>query len=272
MQSIITIKEAKAILAGKGSITLSLDLGLTTTNITLSKVIKLGDQNIPLPEFKKVREDFCYLAEDNTLKKVAFFSDETQLYYKLFPTKDWPTFMISATPMHRYIHLSPKEDTLTKIEEIKPVVGKVLDTCCGMGYTAITSADKAAEVHTYEWDQNVLRLADLNPYSQKLFNSKNIILHEESIIEGIRKFKSNFFDRVIHDPPTFKRSPELYSLRFYHELYRIMKNGGILYHYVPNPGKTKGTNFYEGVVDKLLGMGFKEVEFHAKSSGVRAVK
>jgi predicted methyltransferase len=58
---------------------------------------------------------------------------------------------------------------------------------------------------------------------------------EEDILEGIKQFSDNFFDEIIHDPPTFKYSPDIYSKQFYEELFRVLKKGGKLYHYSPLP-------------------------------------
>jgi len=288
--SIITKKEAESIISIKESdksdipeIKISLDLGLTLSSVSIKDdFVHMGAQKIPISDFKNVKEDFCYLIEDNTLKKIAFFSDETNLYYKLLPTKDWPTVTMSSVPMHRHTGMSPKEDTFSKIKEIEPVKGNVLDTCCGLGYTAVMASKQAEEVHTFERDETMLHIAKLNPYSQELFSGsktdktektdKKIMIHEEDVFSGITKFKDGYFDRIIHDPPTFKISPELYSIKFYSELYRVLKKSGILYHYAPWPGRTKGNEFYKKIIKDLAGCGFKNCQYHAASSGIRALK
>src|SRR3989338_4721517 len=143
MNWILTCNEAQKILKAKeGLLHVSLDLGLSTTTVQKDKINvkiddQMGDQTIPLRAFTKVKESFCYAVEDHQLKKVALFSEETNLYYKLLPSRDWPTITLSSTPMHRHIHFSPAQDTKLKIKEIAPIKGKVLDTCCGLGYTAI---------------------------------------------------------------------------------------------------------------------------------------
>jgi len=80
------------------------------------------------------------------LEKISFFSEETNRFYKLIPTSDWPTITISSVPMHRLS--SPKNDTENKINLLKPF-GYVLDTCMGPGYTAILSARRAKKVITF---------------------------------------------------------------------------------------------------------------------------
>jgi uncharacterized protein len=270
---IITAREANIILHSSGIFEVSLDLGISISKGTREDgFVQIEGQKIPVESFEKVKEKFCYLIEDNELKKIALFSDETNYYYKLYPTEDWPTFMISATPMHRYTHISPKEDTYTKIKEICPVKGKILDTCCGLGYTAILASHNAESVYTFEWDPNVITIARLNPHSRELFTCRKIILSEKNILEEIEMFKPNFFDRILHDPPTFSRSPELFSPEFYAELFRILKPAGILYHYSPMPHKTQGKLFYESIIKKLVKAGFSKAEYHPESSGIRAEK
>jgi len=271
---ILTKKEADRVIKSKdGTIQISLDLGKSLCEVKKEgKAVYVNNINIPLEEFSKIKEESCYTIAGGKITKLAFFSEETNLYYKLVPTKDWPTITLSSTPMHRHTQLSPKEDTIFKIREIKPIKGQVLDTCCGLGYTAIMCSKEADEVYTFERDFAVLHVAKLNPYSQELFNSKKIKMFTESIFNATSKFEDNFFDRIVHDPPTFKYSPELYSKEFYNELYRVMKNKGIIYHYAPWPQKTKNRVFYKGIIAKLNECGFERARYSEKSSGVVAVK
>lgn len=272
MALVITKQTADAIAAAKDEVTISLDLGKTRIAVTIHQnIVDIGEQKIPQDLFKNLKEHFLYALEDNQVKRIAFFAEDTQIYYKLVPTKDWPTFTLSSTPMHRSTHISPREDTKRKIKLVSPIKGTVLDTCCGSGYTAIMAA-KYAEVRTFEKDDHVLRLAEYNPYSEGLFTNKKIHLHEQDITEGIKQFKNNTFDRIIHDPPTFKRAPELYHPHFYEELYRVMKPDGILYHYAPLPDKTKGRQFYLYILKKLKKAGFRDVRYSEAASGIRATK
>jgi len=229
-------------------------------------------QKLPLSEFKHLKDNFYYVPRENKLVRAALFSDETGLYYKLIPTIDWPTFTLSSTPMHRHTHISPKKDTFSKISALKPFKGRVLDTCCGLGYTATVSARYAKEVYTFERDKNVIELCRVNPYSSELFENSKIILKEESILDNIGKFKDNFFNIIIHDPPTFKYSPILYSEDFYAQLKRVLKKGGKMYHYAPFVDKTKGKDFPKRIARHLKNSGFKNITFDEKSSGILAMK
>ena len=273
MHPIISRKEAVRILTSKERLILSLDLGKTTEAIEIRENdARIRDQIVPLDEFRKVKDEVLYVIMDNCVVKAAFFSEDTNFYYKLYPTSDWPTITFSSTPMHRHTNMSPKEDTMTKIKEISPVKGVVLDTCCGLGYTAITASRDADFVDTFERDYNVLHAASFNPWSEELFNSKKIKVHNKDILEGIKGFDDGYFDRIVHDPPTFKYSPEVYSKGFYKELYRVLRAGGMLYHYAPAPHKTRGEEFHKKIIKGLKEAGFKDVAYSEKSSGVRAIK
>ena len=146
-----------------------------------------------------------------------------------------------------------------------------MDTCCGLGYTAIMSAKDSEEVHTFERDEYVIHVAKLNPYSRDLFSNKKINLMHGDISEIINKLQGNFFDRVIHDPPTFKYSPELYSKEFYQQLFRIMKKEAILYHYAPWPHR-RGKPLYLRIMKFLSESRFRKVRYSEASSGVVAQK
>jgi len=180
--------------------------------------------------------------------------------------------MFSSTPMHRYSKVSPKEDTLAKINDVSPIKGTVLDTCCGLGYTAICAADHAKEVHTFERDENVIYLEAINPYSRRLFTDKRIIHHHANIYDEIWPMKDETFDIIIHDPPTPKYSSLLYSRNFYEELLRVMKKGATLYHYAPWPHKTRGEDIPKTISKNLEAVGFVIIGYKASSSGIIAKK
>lgn len=273
MIPLISKREAQKILSSKpGHLDIFLDAGLSLTRISIGEdYAEIEKEKIPLQEFKKIKENSYYIIESGHLQKLAFFSDESNFYYKLMPTADWPTITLSSTPMHRWVIVSPKEDTLSKIKEISPVKGRVLDTCCGLGYTAIMSAKEADEVYTFEKDEYVMHIAKFNPYSQELFDNKKIRLSKGDICKIIYKLEREFFDRIVHDPPTFKYAPELYSLEFYKQLFRVIKKDGILYHYAPWPHR-KGKPLYPRIIRNLKEAGFRNAKYSKESSGVVAQK
>src|SRR5256886_5268250 len=105
--------------------------------------------------------------------------------------------------MHRIVDTDPMQDTLKKIAAISPIVGRVLDTATGLGYTAIEAAKTADEVVTIELDPGTQEIARLNPWSQTLFHSPKILRIMGDAYEVVQTFEDGSFARIIHDPPTF---------------------------------------------------------------------
>ena len=184
---------------------------------------------------------------------------------------DAPTIEISGIRMHVTKNMNPMQDTKKKIESILPLKGIGLDTCMGLGYTAIEASHHADFVFACEKDENVLEIAKLNPWSNELFNNKKINIIKGSSFEQVKVFKPNMFDFVIHDPPRLSLSTELYSQEFYNQIYRVLKQNGKLYHYIGNPGsKNRNMNLPANVAKRLQIAGFKKIE--KVHYGLRAVK
>ena len=213
---------------------------------------------------ENLKDNFCYLLDDQGVRKIAFFSEDTNKFYKLVPTSDWPTISISSVPMHRLS--SPEKDTKNKINLLKPY-GHVLDTCMGPGYTAILAAKKAKKVITFEKDENIRDLAQINPLSQELFIAENIEIRMADVALGIRELKDECFDCIIHDPPTFKLAGELFSQDFYQQLLRVLKSGGRLFHYTPLYKVKQGVDFPAQVGKRLKKAGFKRIEHSQQAMG-----
>ena len=275
MRPLLTAKEAARLLhSPKGEVALSLDLGKSKTRVIVREdTIHFPDgSTLPIEAIKKLKDNTIYFVEDNELRQVALFSEDTNFHYKLRPTADWPTVTLSSTPMHRHTNISPRHHAKLMIAEIAPVQGAVLDTCCGLGYTAILAAERADKVKTFDDDPNVAIVARYNPYSEELFTNKKIDFVQGDVFENIKNLKDDSFDRILHDPPTLKYAPVLFSSAFHRELFRVLKKGGILYHYCPTPKKTHGDLLYPRIMRQLKESGFSDVEYHEKSSGIRAVK
>jgi predicted methyltransferase len=205
------------------------------------------------------------LLHGQELKPIAFFSEESNKFYKLLPTQDWPTVCIGSVPMHRVN--SPRKDAENKIDLLKPY-GSVLDTCMGLGYTAILAAKTAQAVITFEQDENISFMAKINPLSQELFSAKNIEIRPGDISLEIKKVKDAYFDCIIHDPPTFKLSPQLYSISFYQELKRVLKKGGRFFHYTPLYKVRQGVNFPAKIKEKLKNTGFAITAVSRETGGI----
>jgi len=259
---LITGKEFDFILSRKPGteFDLTLDFGLTKVKVLRSAAEAIVEKKFKLDLSRKLKPGRCYLLKEEGLVPVAFFDEEKQRYYKLIPTRDWPSFTLGSVPMHSITRISPKEDTMRKINVLKPY-GIVLDTCMGLGYTAICAAEQSRKVFTFERDENVLLLAQLNPFSRKLFSSPRIERHQEDIYQAIPAMEAEKFDCIVHDPPTFKIAPELFSREFYLHCLKVLKPGGRFYHYLPRYKVRRGYDFPARIKDKCRQAGFTVLSF-----------
>lgn len=272
----------KAILDTRDVVRVSLDLGLTASTVKIDYkhqlVVFSDDEKLTFDEISKIaaNENVCFVVEKGktSAAKIQIFSADTNRFYKLLPTKDAPTAEISGIRMHRVQERSPWQDTEDKISCVEPLSGMVLDTCCGLGYTAIAAAasKNVGRVYTFERDRNMILLADYNPWSQPLFSYVKIKLAVDDVFSAIKYFDNGFFSAIIHDPPRLQLSPEMYSLEFYKQLQRVLKKGGKLYHYTGSPGEKRGINIPKGVVKRLKEAGFSNVTERKDVLGVVAVK
>jgi predicted methyltransferase len=201
-------------------------------------------------------ENSCFAVEGNTLRKIQLFSETSNQLFSLYPTAGAPTMLISGIPMHRIKDTDPHRDTLEKIKSIRPVHGRVLDTATGLGYTAIEAAKSARLVITVEVDEAALEVAHHNPWSQALFDNPRIQQIIGDSYEVIPALKAEAFDCIIHDPPMINLNGDLYSGEFYHELYRLLRYRGKLFHYIGDPNSKSGRGTTAGVVRRLGEAGF----------------
>jgi uncharacterized protein len=256
--------QAREFLFKTGKFIVSLDLGMSR-----SEVEAKGDGFI-LPDGQKIghddiktiieKDNICFFLEDSAIYRVSLFSEDTNKFYKLVPTglDTPPTLEISGIRMHVTKKFSPMEDTIKKVSFVLPCKGNVLDTCTGLGYTAIEASKHADMVHTFEKDENVITIQKHNPWSAKLFSSDKIKPHHGDISEEIAKLDPLSFDNVIHDPPRLSLASYLYSEPFYEQLFRVMKPGGKLYHYTGEPGsKNRGIDLQANVMRRLAKVGFR---------------
>ncbi len=268
---IITKKEWGFVLKQENNSVFELNLDFGLTKVAAQKIqnkVILG-KSVVISLNEKVKENFCYAIEGETVTPIAYFSESTNKFYKLTPTDDWPTISISSVPMHKLT--SPKHDTEAKLNLLKPY-GIVLDTCMGLGYSAIMAANSAKKVITFEKDENVLLIAKKNPLSSALFSRENIEVKTKDVAEGIKEFSEGYFDCITHDPPTFKLAPELFSLAFYEELYRVLKSKGRLFHYAPLYKVSHGVDFPSKIKKKLRETGFRIIEVSKDAGGILCTK
>lgn len=251
-------KIQEAITKHLSEIETTLNLGISKTKVKLSKNgFYYKNKLISLP---KLRDDdhSCYVLIRDKLEKVQWFSNETKQMYKLVPTSNRPILQISGTSMHKFPFVERiKADKLT---------GKILDAGTGLGYTAIVAAETAEQIITVEFDQNVIEMQKLNPYSQELFKRKNIKRLKGDIVRIIKKFSDQEFDFIIFDAGTPRSSGEFFSQNNYQEAYRVLKSGGKMYHYLPKHLITHGRDFAGEVILRLRKLGFELVERNEEGS------
>jgi len=254
----------------------SLDLGISTTSVTLSPegVDYATGERLDWASVEKISQHKarCYTISAQGMQPAQTFSKATNRLCSLLPTQGAPSMLIAGFVMHRIKELDPWQHAQRMIAALAPVSGCVLDTATGLGYTAILAAREASGVTTIELDPAVQAIARLNPWSQELFTNPKITQVMGDACEVVPTFANESFGRIMHDPPTLKLAGELYSGAFYRELYRILKRGGRLFHYIGDPNSRASSGLTRGVVRRLQEAGFSRVVRRREAYGVVAYK
>ncbi len=253
----------------------SLDLGRSEAEVSLSEggVSLAGAVSISLEDLRKIAksEDAVFAVSAGEIEKLIRYSEATRRTYKLRPTKDWPALEISGILMHRIAGTTPRKDAEAKLRLLSPVRGAALDTCMGLGYTALLAASTAQSVTVIEKDENVIAMARLNPWSQPLFENPKIRLIHGDAAELLPGLGDATYDIVNHDPPTLAVAGELYSDAFYAQVLRILKPGGKLLHYTGAPGsKGRRVDLNASVSRRLVKLGFAGVRTDAETACIVA--
>jgi predicted methyltransferase len=261
--------------AGHTTADISLDLGLTTVEVALTPDrLILPDAVLAWPEIEEIarHETACFSVEDDHARMIRGFSEFTSRAYGLMPTAAAPTMLISGLPMHRIKGTNPQQDTLAKIKAIAPIQGRVLDTCTGLGYTAIEAAKTAERVITIELDPTAQEMARFNPWSRALFDNPKIEQIIGDAFDEIQKFADGSFACLLHDPPMLSLAGDLYSGDFYAECWRVLRRNGKLFHYIGDPASKSGARTTKGVVRRLQAAGFTRVAPRPQAFGLVAFK
>jgi len=261
---------------GQDSLDVSLDLGKSLTPIILewTGVQTPDEDHIPWEIISTIIADQngCYECHAGEAQKIQGYSTQTGRAYSLYPTRQAPTMLISGLPMHRIKDTDPHQDTLEKIKAARPV-GNVLDTCTGLGYTAIEASRLADHVTTIELDPAAIEICRANPWSAELFDNPKITQMIGDSFDEIENFPEGSFSRIIHDPPYLSLAGDLYSLEFYRELHRILSHRkGRLFHYIGDPESKSGKSTTAGVIRRLEQAGFQRIERAPRAFGVVAHK
>jgi len=262
--------------AGRETATTSLDLGLSQVELALEAegVVLPGGEPLPWDEVERIagNPSACFAFEEGKAYKIQRFSEVRNRVNVLLPTGRAPTVLISGVQMHRVRDVDPWQDTETKIRTIAPVTGRVLDTCTGLGYTAIAAARTASEVVTIELDPAMLEVARLNPWSRPLFENPRIHQIVGDTLDEVETLADGSVARIIQDPPMFNLAGDLYSGEFYRALYRVLASRGRLYHYIGDPESRSGRSVTNGAMRRLQEAGFSRVLRKPDAFGLLAYK
>ena len=252
---------------------ISLDLGLSRERISVENnkiFIRGSEYSIDLLN-EVIEKDFLYKIIDQRIHRLDLYKDNK--YYKLKPAglDKAPTVEISGIQMHRTTEIDPWTDSLIKVKTLGNLRNRrVLDICTGLGYTAINMFRRGVkEIFTIEIDENILYLAEMNPWSRDL-EKISILLGDA--YEVIDYFDNEYFDAILHDPPRINIAGELYSEEFYRKIYRVLKRGGRLFHYTGEPGKHSNIDILKGIKNRLRRAGFDEIKWIDEAKGFLVLK
>ena len=257
----------------------SLDLGRTTVTVALSddgaSLFPDADPILwkTLVEIVDGDKNCFTISPDGGFEPVRAFSQSTKRYYALCATEEGPpTMLVSGIPMHRIKNTDPGKDTLAKVAAVGRVGTHALDTATGLGYTAIGLAEAGARVTTIELDSAAQQICRLNPWSQGLFTDSRIAQQMGDSADLVKEFSDQSFSSILHDPPTLSLGGQLYSGEFYRQLFRILRRGGRLFHYIGDPNSRTGASTTAGVRRRLIEAGFTKVSPAPEAFGLTAEK
>jgi len=261
---------------GKSSLSVSIDLGISST------AIQLFQRHITLPEGTVVswenietinaNKNNCYSIKKDAIHKIRGYSEITGRSYSLFPTSDAPSMVIAGFLMHRIKGITPWQSALAMVQTIAPFHGQVLDTSTGLGYTAIQAAKTASKVITMEIDPVAREMARCNPWSRELFGNPKISMVMGDSVQEIAAYDASMFSAILHDPPSMSIAGDLYSGEFYKQAYRVLAPRGRMFHYIGDPNSNLGARVTKGVVRRLKESGFTKVIQRPAQFGVVAYK
>ncbi|ULQ46009.1 MnmC family methyltransferase [Flagellatimonas centrodinii] len=271
-QPLLTSPVHQALLAsrdsGGGAVACSLDLGRTTTTVVAGPETWVWNAQA-FPYLARCRERTVYYWDGDDFAVASRFGSGL---IKLVPT-DWgpPTFEIDGIKMLPTAQVSPYADAVRKVGLIAPRGKIILDTCGGLGYFAACCLQgRAQRVLSFEKNPDVIWLRSLNPWSPVVADEPALSLTEGDITVELPKLAAASVDAVLHDPPRFGIAGELYSQTFYGELARVLRPGGVLFHYTGSPNRlTSGRDLPREVATRLQKAGFS---VRADGDGLLAIK
>ncbi|HEY1899803.1 MAG TPA: hypothetical protein VGG49_08430 [Steroidobacteraceae bacterium] len=245
---------SQALRGGAAECTCSLDLGLTVSRVELSPAgFSWDGARYPWPA--AIKDRTIYHWDGLGFEPVSAYVGSL---IKLVPT-EWgaPTFEVDGIKMLPTLSESPFENARRKVELVGVRGRRVLDTCGGLGYFAAWCVRLgAARVLSCEKNPQVLWLREINPWSPR--PDAVLELLNTGIDRHIDTLPDAMFDVILHDPPRFGIAGELYSREFYAQLARVLRPGGMLFHYTGSPNRlTTGRDVPGEVLKRLQDSGFQ---------------
>lgn len=271
----IAQKIISAIDKNESTIDVSTDLNMTIKKYELDQGQIIFDKNnrLGLKELNKIKKKHNKIFVLDSSDELNVLEEWNGAHYKLVPTSTAPYLEINGVKMHISKGVCPYESAGQMAKQVVKNGHRVLDTCTGLGYAASTALDCGArEIVTVEKSPNVSSLREQNPWSQKIYCERASLVSGDS--NGyIATLGTGSFDSIIHDPPRFSLAGELYSEKFYSEMFRVLKPNSSLFHYTGNPNnKGRGKNFLKNCIRRLKSAGFKQVTYIEKIMGFVATK
>ena len=260
---------------GAQSIGLSLDLNLSEKiwQIEADRLILDNDNFIDMKKLESISsfKNKIFIFQNNDLIPIEVRSDG---YYKLVPTDGAPTLEINGIKMHRSKDIDPLTDAKLKTQLVVKAEDHVLDTCGGLGYSALFALKAGAKkVVSTEKSLAVIKIRNLNPWLKISADTRLELIHTD-ITKEIDRFENGMFNSVIHDPPRFTSATgDLYGKKFYNALFRVMAPHSKLFHYTGSPKKIKEKdNFIKNTMKRLEHSGYKDICFYDNLQGIYAQK
>ncbi|NLZ07581.1 MAG: hypothetical protein GXY19_20615 [Phycisphaerae bacterium] len=264
----------KAMGEGQNQVTVSTDLNRSVSTVAIHHGVAIFDAHTTLDKQQLLgiakKKWRVFILEGNAVRIAE--SRDTH-YRKLVPTEGAPTLEIDGVKMHRSKGIDPFDDAREKVDQVVKTGHRVLDTCGGLGYTAIWSLRLGArEVLSVEYDNSIELLRRDNPWSQELYDQRTTLVSAD-IFGFIQTLPTGTFDSILHDPPRFSLAGHLYGEDFYEQLHRVLGKGGALFHYTGMPYIVRrGDGFLASTAKRLRSVGFGIVIPKQGILGVKAVK
>ncbi len=268
--------------AEKSRVVVSLDLNLSVETFPIQDhCLVLDGGSMPVADLEPVLSagNKVFRCTDKCLVPIEVRADG---YYKLVPTSSVPTLEINGVKMHRSKDIDPLEDARLKTELVVRTGNHVLDTCGGLGYSALFAVKAGArKVVSTEKSHAVLEIRRQNPWVRPgAFGwftpeaAQRISLAQGDINELVTTLADNSFDAVVHDPPRFcSATGDLYGRAFYGQLARVMRTGARLFHYTGSPKKiVHQDRFIQNTMKRLDLAGFYKISFNDHLQGIYAEK